>query len=82
MKNFSMIWKKLWIHFHLKTKCKICPKKRRKLRDIHGVGECFWFHHWSKGNFDVPMWPGFKNWFRVSFLNKKLEESDLYKKPK
>ncbi|MBW2999228.1 hypothetical protein KY339_01030 [Candidatus Woesearchaeota archaeon] len=64
----------------MKVKCRACPKGRRKLRDVENSGECFWHYHWSNGNYDIPAWPGLKNWFKVSFFNKKLEKCDLYKK--
>jgi len=54
--------KRLSARLHLLFICPQCPGYRRKLRDVDGKGECWWYRNWIKGNFDLPINFGMKNW--------------------
>lgn len=60
--------------WHLKHICPRCPGERRRHRDVHGTGFCWWEENWKKGNFSIPRHMGIKNFFRVHLGNEtKLE---------
>ena len=53
--------------FHLKFVCPLCPKFRRKLRDVDGNGKCWWFYHWKDENYEIPRTFGLSNSVRQYF---------------
>lgn len=72
LRKFSRTLSRWNSKFHLKYVCKKCPLEKRLTRDLHGIGECFWYHSWSNGRYDIPGWMGTKNFFRVKFKKKPL----------
>ena len=59
--------------YHLKVMCPMCPKSRRKYRDVQGKGKCWWEQNWEKSNYTIPRNFGIINWFRTYVgINTKL----------
>ena len=42
--------------------CRLCPARRRALRDPTGKGMCVWNHRWDNGEFDITPNFGGRNW--------------------
>ena len=61
--------------YHLKIICPLCPKYRRKLRDVDKRGECYWFSKLKKGDYGIPRYFGAKNFInQYLFLKTDLSE--------
>jgi hypothetical protein len=56
----------LWARGHLLLLCGRCSEGTRRLRDIEYRGECWWWEHWKRGNYDIPFWMGPQEKARLS----------------
>jgi len=56
--------------YHVKYICPKCPKWRKEMTDIYGMGDCWWHHNWSKKNYDISRTFGIKNWILRCILLK------------
>ena len=50
--------------YHLKLVCPICPNCRRKYRDVHETGQCWWEYNWKNENYKIPRYFGVINWVK------------------
>tara|TARA_Y100000310_G_C20352000_1_gene654809 strand:+ start:148 stop:414 length:267 start_codon:yes stop_codon:yes gene_type:complete len=65
--------KKWWVQLHLRYICPHCPYEKKHTRDIKHTGKCWWQEEWKKGHYkNVPMWMGFRNYFRLYLLKKTI----------
>lgn len=61
----------LW---HIHFLCRMCPAKRRALRDPKDNGNCLWVYHWNRENFSIPVNFGITNWATQYFGRTDLSE--------
>jgi len=53
--------------WHLKVVCPLCPKFRKKYRDVYNKGYCWWESKWKKKEYDIPKHFGVLNWLKSYF---------------
>lgn len=51
--------------YHIKIICSICPKCRKKYRDVECKKECWWERNWKDGNYKIPRHFGTINWVKA-----------------
>ncbi len=52
--------------------CRLCPPRRRALRDPTGGGQCAWNQRWNQGDFGIPPHFGGANWVRQYYTQTEL----------
>jgi len=79
--NFiSKLVKNINANVHIYYVCKFCDDYKKSIRDIYGEGQCYWCKEWMKGNFNLPLWMGIKEFIRIKRMEMKMMKDEHHRK--